>query len=324
MSEKKILITGCAGFIGFHLAQDLCKNKNLIIYGIDNLSSYYDTKLKKRRLKILKINKNFIFSKIDVVNDKKITHFILKNNFYYVIHLAAQAGVRYSILNPRTYLKNNIDGFFNILDAFRVKKPKHFLFASTSSVYGSTKKFPLTEKMNTDNPQSFYAATKKTNEIMAYAYANIYKIPTTGLRLFTVYGPYGRPDMALFKFANSIKKKLFLDFFNNGNHYRDFTYISDVINYITKLVYLPPKNKIPFRIFNVANGRPRSLKEYLKIIEKELNNKAKIKKLPLQQGDIFKTHASNKSIEKLIGKQNKTPIEKGIKKYLQWFNQYYQ
>lgn len=322
--KKKILITGCAGFIGFHLAQYLCKNKNLTIYGIDNLSNYYDIKLKIKRLKILKLNKNFSFFKIDIVKEKKINNFILKNSFYSVVHLAAQAGVRFSIFNPRTYLKNNIDGFFNIIDALRFKKPKHFLFASTSSVYGLSKKFPLQENMCTDNPQSFYAATKKSNEIMAYAYSNIFKIPTTGLRFFTVYGPYGRPDMALFKFAKSIKEKLFLNFFNNGNHYRDFTYIMDVINYIVKIIHLPPKSKIPFRLLNVANSEPRSLSKYLQIIEQELKSKAKIKKLPLQQGDVLKTHASIKNIEKLIGKQKKTSLENGIKEYIKWFNEYYE
>ena len=231
---KKILVTGCAGFIGFHLCMKLIKRK-YDVYGLDNLNNYYDLNLKKDRLKILKKNK-LKFFKYDLLSKNQIDFILSKKKIDIVIHLAAQAGVRYSIKNPKTYLDNNIQGFFNILDSSQKFKIKHFIYASTSSVYGFQKKMPFVEKLSTDKPLSFYAATKKCNEILAYSYSTIHKLPTTGLRFFTVYGPFGRPDMSLFKFANAILRNRKLDLYNHGNHSRDFTHIDDITEYIFKIL----------------------------------------------------------------------------------------
>ena len=241
MKKKKenILITGCAGFIGFHLSNTLIKSNKYNVYGIDNLNNYYSKKLKNHRLNILKKNKNFFkFSKADISNKTKLSSIFKKHKFHIVINLAAQAGVRYSIENPETYYKSNINGFFNILNCSLEQKVSHLLFASTSSVYGNTNKFPITENFTTDKPLSFYAATKKCNEVMAYSYSNIYKMPITAMRFFTVYGPLGRPDMSLFKFTKLIKENKKIDLFNNGNHVRDFTYVDDIVDGIYSLIIL--------------------------------------------------------------------------------------
>ena len=229
----KILITGCAGFIGYHLCKKLLKNNN-IVFGIDNLNNYYDLKLKKDRLKNLK-NKKFLFYKIDIKNKKKLLKFVKIKKIDVIYHLAAQAGVRYSIFNPETYFDNNLKGFFNILETCRENKIKHLIFASTSSVYGKKEKFPAKETDNTDQPLSFYAASKKCNEIMAYSYSKIYNLKCTGVRFFTVYGPYGRPDMALYKFTKSIINRKKVNLFNKGHHTRDFTYIDDVVHFLVKM-----------------------------------------------------------------------------------------
>ena len=236
-----------------------------------------------------------------------------------MIHLAAQAGVRYSISNPEAYVVNNLNGFFNIINQSSKHKIKHFIFASTSSVYGDNSKFPLKEYYNTDKPLTFYAATKKSNEVMAYSYSNIHKLPATGLRFFTVYGPYGRPDMALYKFANSILKNKFLTMFNYGKHKRDFTYIDDVTSAIKKLISKPSKDKIPFQLFNIASSSPENLKKFLKYIENRLNKKAKIKYLPLQKGDIYQTFGDTSKLKKKINFKIKTSLEEGITKYVNWF-----
>ena len=236
-----------------------------------------------------------------------------------MIHLAAQAGVRYSISNPEAYVVNNLNGFFNIINQSSKNKIKHFIFASTSSVYGDNSKFPLKEHYNTDKPLTFYAATKKSNEVMAYSYSNIHKLPATGLRFFTVYGPYGRPDMALYKFANSILKNKFLTMFNYGKHKRDFTYIDDVTNAIKKIISKPSVEKIPFQLFNIASSSPENLKKFLKFIENRLDKKAKIKYLPLQKGDIYQTFGDTSRLKKKINFKIKTSLEDGIKKYINWF-----
>ena len=319
MKKKKILITGSAGFIGFHLCKDLIRNKNLSLIGIDNVNNYYDVKLKKERINILKnLGNNFKFIKIDL-NSVKIKHLFFKEKFDVVIHLAAQAGVRYSISNPEAYVVNNLNGFFNIINQSSKNKIKHFIFASTSSVYGDNSKFPLKEHYNTDKPLTFYAATKKSNEVMAYSYSNIHKLPATGLRFFTVYGPYGRPDMALYKFANSILKNKFLTMFNYGKHKRDFTYIDDVTSAIKKLISKPSKDKIPFQLFIIASSSPENLKKFLKYIENRLNKKAKIKYLPLQKGDIYQTFGDTSKLKKKINFKIKTSLEEGITKYVNWF-----
>ncbi len=319
----KILITGCCGFIGFHLTNCLLKNKKYKIFGIDNLNNYYDLQLKKDRLKSISKNKSFLFLKVDIRNFKKVSAIFKKYKFDVVIHLAAQAGVRHSVEYPRTYLENNIGAFFNILDESRINKIKHLIFASTSSVYGKTQKFPLKEEYNTSNPLSFYAATKKSNEVMAYSYSNIYKLPCTALRFFTVYGEMGRPDMAIYEFSNKISNNKPIKLFNKGNHHRDFTYIEDVVTYISKLISKQSRDIIPFQVFNVGNGKTRSLMEFINIIENIFKKRSKFKLLPMQKGDTIKTHASIKKIIDKTHYKPKTRIEKGIKNYLNWFKSYY-
>ena len=316
----KILVTGCAGFIGFHLCKKILKHSNLKVFGIDNLNAYYDVSLKNNRLKILKNEKNFFFTKLSIENPKSIKNYLNKNKFDYIIHLAAQAGVRNSI---DVYFKYNVLGFFNILNCLNNRNLKHFLFASTSSVYGDNKKFPLKEEFNIDSPLSFYAATKVSNEVMGFSYSNIHKIPMTALRFFTVYGPLGRPDMALFKFTKLILKNKKIPLFNKGNHHRDFTYIDDVINSIYALTTKPPKTKIPFRRINIARGRSEKLLKYVNLIEKYLNIRAKKKMLKLQKGDILKTSASIKKLKKEINFQPKVSIKEGILKFIDWFKNYY-
>ncbi len=317
----KILVTGCAGFIGFHLAKKLLE-KDFIVYGIDNLNHYYDVKLKKARLKILKNFKNFSFKKRDI-NDKSLISFYKKKKIKIIIHLAAQAGVRYSIKNPDAYIHSNLSGFYNILKMSKILKVKHLMLASTSSVYGTGKKFPLKEDYNTNNPISLYSATKKSNEILAHSYSVIYKTPITCLRFFTVFGPYGRPDMALFRFTEAILNKKKLELYNFGNHIRDFTYIDDAIKMIVKLIKKRPTQKIPFNIYNISNSKPIKLKKYIEFLQKSLKLKAKFKKLPLQTGDVFKTHGSNKKIIKRIGKINSVKIQKGIEYFVNWYKEFY-
>ena len=318
----KILVTGCAGFIGFHLSYCLLK-KNHEIIGIDNLNTFYDLDLKKSRLKIIKNFNKFHFYKFDLINKSKLDTIIKKYNIKYIIHLAAQAGVRYSLKNPKTYFKNNLEVFFNIIESSRNKKIKHLIFASTSSVYGENKKFPSNEYDNTNNPISLYAATKKSNEILAYAYSSTYKLPSTALRFFTVYGPFGRPDMALFKFTKNILENKKIELYNNGYHSRDFTYIDDIVEGIVSVIKKPKKNRIPFNIFNLGNGNSKKLKDYLNIIEKKLNKKAKIKKLPIQVGDIKKTHSDIKLINNYTNYNPKIEIEKGIGEFIDWYLKYY-
>ena len=318
----KVLITGAAGFIGFHLSKKLL-NEHYIVFGIDNLNNYYDVNLKKDRVSYLNKSKNFIFNKIDLSSKKKINKIIEQNKIKYIVHLAAQAGVRYSIDHPEFYFKNNLEGFFNILEISKINKIKHLIFASTSSVYGNNSKFPLTEHMNTDKPLSFYAATKKSNEVMAYSYSNIYKLPSTALRFFTVYGPYGRPDMSLFKFTKAILSNKKISFFNSGDHIRDFTYVDDIVDGISSLISKPSLEIIPYNCFNIGGGKANKLITFLNLIEKNLNKKAKIKNLPLQKGDVKKTHASVKSLQKYSFYKPKINIEKGIKLFIDWYKKYY-
>ena len=319
----KILITGSAGFIGYHLAKYLLKDKKHKIFGLDSLNSYYSLSLKKNRLKELLKFKNFKFFKINLKNKTKTTPLFEKNKFDIVIHLAAQAGVRYSVQNPQSYLDNNIISFFNILDLARKFKIKHFIFASTSSVYGDQPKFPTHENCNTDKPLSFYAATKKSNEVLAHSYSNIFKLPCTGLRFFTVYGPYGRPDMALFKFTKNILKNRKIELFNSGNHDRDFTYIDDICEFIVRILNKPLNDKIPFNVINLGNGKSRKLKDYISNLEKSLGKKSIKINLKLQKGDILKTHADIKKIAKKTKYKPKTKIEDGITKFVDWYKSYY-
>lgn len=318
----KILITGVSGFIGFHLATSLLKNKKNKIYGIDNMNKYYDIKLKQDRLNLLKKNKNFFFKKIDIANSVNLKKYSDENKFSVIVHLAAQAGVRYSINYPEEYVKSNLVGFFNILELSKIKKIKHLLFASTSSVYGGLKKYPFNEKDNTDRPLSFYAATKKSNEMMAYSYSNIHKLPITSMRFFTVYGPMGRPDMALYKFANGIIKNKKINLFNKGDHYRDFTYIEDVVRSIKKLILKPPKKNIPFEIYNIGSNQPKSLKYFISLIEGILQKKSKKNFLKIQKGDVHKTHADIRKLKNKTGIKINTSLEEGIIKYIKWLRKY--
>ena len=340
MQKKKvILVTGNAGFIGYHVAKSLMSKRTKII-GIDNINSYYDTKVKIARLKDLKnhSNKNnyfYIFKKIDIDKENSLKYIFKKFKINYVIHLAAQAGVRYSILHPEQYIKSNIKAFSNILQCCNFFRIKHLLYASTSSVYGANKKIPFEEKDVADHPIQLYAATKRSNELMAHAYSNLFSLHSTGLRFFTVYGPWGRPDMALFLFTKNILKKKPIEVFNYGNHVRDFTYIDDVVDGIVKInskkfpiinlkKNTPSESTSPYRILNIGNNNPVPLQKYINLIEKELNIKAIRHYKPMQKGDIQKTHASIRKIKKLYNYKPKTKVEIGIKNFVRWYKEYYE
>ncbi len=299
------------------------KKKKINIIGVDNLDKRFDYKLKLDRLNELKKVDNFTFHKIDIANYNKIKKVFLNNHIDYVIHLAAKAGVRYSIYNPKLYVKSNIDGFFNILDLSRTNNVKHFIFASSSSVYGKSNKFPQRETDLTDKPESFYAATKKSNELMAYSYSNIYNFPCTGLRFFTVYGNFVRQDMALHKFVSSIINKKIIDLYNRGDHYRDFTHVSDIVKIIDKLISQPSKKKIPYQIINLGGSRPSSLKNFIKNIEKSLRISAKVNLLDMQKGDVLKTHADTKKLKKIIKSYKFIELKKGIDNFVKWYKKYY-
>ncbi len=332
----KYLVTGACGFIGMHSSLELLK-KNYQVIGIDNLSSYYDVNLKRSRLNILKKYKNFRFYKVDIINKKKLQTIFKRESPSYVLHLAAQPGVRYSINKPEEYTKTNLVGFANMLECCRKDKVKHLVFASSSSVYGGNLKYPFSESDNVDHPISYYGATKKSNELMAHTYSHLFKIPITGLRFFTVYGPWGRPDMSLFLFTEAIKKNLQIKIFSNGKIYRDFTYVKDIANAVFKVLKKPPKirkkvkGKIlkphisfaPYRIFNIGSNRPINLNKYIKIIEKVLEKKAKKKYFPIQQGDLQYTHANLSNIKSWIGYKPKIKLEEGIKEFVLWYNNYY-
>ena len=317
MDKKIYLITGSAGFIGFHLSRKIL-SKGFKVIGIDNLNNYYDVQLKKKRNHILKKNKNYIFKKIDIKNYKNLETLFKKYKIYKVIHLAAQAGVRYSLKNPKSYIDNNINGFFNILEISKNYRVKKFVYASTSSIYGLQKKFPLKENFNTDNPIQLYAATKKSNELMATSYSYLYKMDTVGLRFFTVYGPWGRPDMALFKFTKNIIKGKPIEVFNKGKHERDFTYVDDIVDGIIKIVF-SKKNKFGSQIFNIGNGKKIKLLKYIQLIEKNLKKRARKKFLPLQKGDVFKTHSDTRLIKKHYNYNPRTSVNDGVKKFIEWY-----
>ena len=322
---KKILITGGAGFIASSLAKKICNYKNLSICIIDNLNNYYDKNLKKKRLKDLFKNKNLVFKKIDICNKKKISDLFKFNKFEYVFHFAAQAGVRYSIENPKIYFDNNIEGFFNILENSRIYKVKCLFFASSSSVYGDQKNFPIKEEFNTNNPKSFYAATKKCNEIIARSYSNIYNMRLIGFRFFTVYGSFGRPDMTPYVFLEKGRKNKTINIFNKGVHERDFTHINDVINYIVKVFEKEKKNKIKnnFEIFNVCKGKSEKLIKYITELELQMGIKFKKKFIKKQRGDVLKTFGDNSKIKKLTKYQPKISLENGLNEFLQWYKKFY-
>jgi UDP-glucuronate 4-epimerase len=318
----RILVTGCSGFIGFNLSKKLC-NLNFDVIGIDNLNQYYDINLKKKRLALLKKYKNFNFKKIDLVNEKSLQN-IFKKKIDVVFNLAAQAGVRYSIENPRNYLDSNLIGYFNLLDISRINNVKYFFYASTSSVYGNSKFNKLSELHSVEKPIQFYAATKKSNELMAHSYTKIYGMNTIGLRFFTVYGPWGRPDMALFKFTRSIIENKKIEIFNYGNHMRDFTFIDDAVNIVVNILqyYVKKKKKSIYEIYNVGTNQPVKLKKFIKIIEKKLGKISKKKFLKLQKGDVKTTTCDTSKISKFLPKKL-TSLDNGIEKFLSWYKKHY-
>lgn len=316
-----ILITGSCGFIGFHLSRYLLKKKINVI-GVDNLNSYYDINLKKERNRILKKFKNYTFNKIDIENKKNLKKIFKKKKIDCLINLAAQAGVRYSLINPQAYINSNILGFFNLMECSREFRVKKVIYASTSSVYGLQKKFPIKEKKSTDFPIQLYAATKKSNEVMAHAYNYLFNISTIGLRFFTVYGPWGRPDMALFKFTKNILSGKPIDVFNKGNHIRDFTYVDDVVESIFKIINKKEKKKI-YKIYNIGNGKKINLSNYITLIEKYLNRKSIKNYRSLQKGDVIKTHCNNNLFFKDYRFKPKIDVQTGIGRFLEWYLSYY-
>ena len=327
---KKILVTGSSGFIGFHLCKFLLKN-NYRVFGIDNMNSYYDLSLKDSRLQLLKKNKEFRFSEIDLLEHKKLSKLFEEYKFDYVIHLAAQAGVRFSIDHPMEYINSNVVGFANLLELCKSHNVKHLIFASSSSVYGLNKTIPFEEDDFTDRPISTYAASKKSNELFAFSYSHLFNIPITGLRFFTVYGPYGRPDMAYFSFTKSILENKPIKIFNNGNLKRDFTYIDDVIIAIEKVIEILPKpnsNKFsnasaPFRILNVGNEKPEPLEKFVSLIEKELDIKAIKINTPMQQGDVLITASNSENLFNITNFRPRVKIEEGLKNFVRWYKDYY-
>ncbi len=338
--KEKILVTGCAGFIGFHVCRKLL-SKGFFVIGLDNLNKYYDVNLKKNRLKELdKFSKSkgqFLFFKSDLKDENSLKNISKVHLPKKVIHLAAQAGVRYSIENPSTYINSNLVGFGNILEFCKEIQVQHLIYASSSSIYGGNKKIPFSEKDFVDYPVSLYAATKKSNELMAHSYSHLFKLPSTGVRLFTVYGPWGRPDMAPMIFTKSILSGKPIKIFNNGNMYRDFTYIDDVSEAILKLLYIPPKylndNKIlnslelpeltPHRIINIGNSNPINILEFIEILEHEIDKKAIRVFEKMQLGDVKKTYADTTYIEDLINYKPHTSLENGIKEFVKWYKNYY-
>lgn len=334
---KKILVTGAAGFIGFHTVQKLLLMGCEVI-GLDNINDYYPTSLKYDRLEELGIKKNnvryntfvsscktnrFKFIKMDIEDAAGVMLLFRSENFDKVIHLAAQAGVRYSLDNPKSYVNSNIVGFLNILEACRYFNIKHLVYASSSSVYGMTEKQPFVESDETNSPISLYAATKKANELMAYTYSHLYKLPTTGLRFFTVYGPWGRPDMAPFLFAKAISNQETMQVFNYGEMYRDFTYIDDVINGIYKACMCIPNGCLPQQVLNIGNGKPVNLMDFISCLETSLGKSAIKQMVEIQKGDVVKTWADTSKIKSLINYQPSTTINDGIEQFVIWYKKYY-
>ncbi|MFL2776238.1 MAG: NAD-dependent epimerase/dehydratase family protein [Gammaproteobacteria bacterium] len=335
-NKNKILVTGCAGFIGYHLTKALL-SQGFDVVGIDNLNDYYDPQLKMDRLDELDIyvNENSIqnryhFFKQDISNLDALRKIFEQFNFDLVFNLAAQAGVRYSLENPSTYIKSNLEGFANILECSRHNKIKHLIFASSSSVYGMNVKQPFSVSDSTDYPVSLYAATKKSNELMAFSYSHLFKIPCTGLRFFTVYGPFGRPDMAYYKFASAISENRTIELFNAGKMKRDFTYIDDIIDGMLKVMDKAPAIKsfnatyaeAPYRLFNIGNNSPVKLSDFIETIELTVGRKAIIRNLPMQPGDVPETYADIDDLFEVIKFKPSTKIREGIKKFVDWLHEY--
>ena len=329
----KALVTGIAGFIGFHVAKRLL-SEGYSVVGIDNLNDYYDVQLKKDRLKELGIyesdntwvssNAHLSFIRMDLQEKDALLNLFSDNKFDYVVHLAAQAGVRYSLSEPQRYVDSNITGFLNILECCRFYPVKHLVFASSSSVYGLNAKIPFSESDRTDSPISIYAATKKANELMAHTYSHLFKMPITGLRFFTVYGPWGRPDMAMHLFTNAILNGDSIDVFNHGEMSRDFTYVDDVVQSVLRVMLKPNDNEIPpLSIFNVGKNEPQKITDFISEIEDQTNKNAAKNFLPLQPGDVVETYADSESLFKYVNYQPTVSIKEGVSKFVQWFKGYY-
>jgi UDP-glucuronate 4-epimerase len=352
MTKKKILITGTAGFIGFHLVSRFLQEESFEIVGLDVINDYYDINLKYKRLKehgiegeklqdrqVQTSNKfpNYRFLKADLADYDFVIDFMVNEGFDYVVNLAAQAGVRYSIDNPRAYTHSNIDGFLSILEGSRHSKVKHLVYASTSSVYGLNTQMPLSEKQPTQHPISLYSATKKANEMMAHTYSHLFRLPTTGLRFFTVYGPWGRPDMALFLFAEAMINDKPINIFNHGKMVRDFTFVDDIVESIKRLVLKPvdanfnwdgkqpdaDMSSAPYRIFNIGNNNPVQLMSYVEALEKALSKKAIKNMMDIQPGDVPATHADTTALEEYVNFKPQTSIEEGVDSFVDWYKKSY-
>lgn len=323
--NKTYLVTGSAGFIGFHLCKQLLQSGCKVI-GLDNLNDYYEVSLKEERLRILACD-NFLFIRADISDKQALEALFEEHRIDYVINLAAQAGVRYSIDNPYAYLQSNLVGFLNILEACRHHKVEHLVYASSSSVYGLNSKIPYSTKDMVDSPVSLYAATKKSNELMAHAYTHLYQIPSTGLRFFTVYGPYGRPDMAYFSFTKRILEGKSIKVFNHGDMWRDFTYIDDIIAAIMRIIPNPPeKNESNdrYRVYNIGNNKPVRLIRFIEILEECLGKTAEKEYLPMQNGDVYQTYADVSDLMEDFDFKPDTPLDEGLASFVSWYRTYYQ
>ena len=332
----KVLVTGAAGFIGFHVSKSLLDRGDDVV-GLDNLNNYYDVDLKKARLRILEDYENFKFVKCDLADRATMEKLFGSENFERVINLAAQAGVRYSLKNPHSYIDSNVVGFLNILEGCRHNKVEHLVYASSSSVYGANTKMPFSVHHNVDHPISLYAASKKANELMAHTYSHLYGLPTTGLRFFTVYGPWGRPDMALFLFTKAILAGEPIKVFNFGNMERDFTYIDDIVLGVVRVTDRipagnpewsgddpdPGSSYAPYRLYNIGNNQPVQLMKYIEVLEKTLGKEAKKEFLPMQPGDVPKTYADVDDLIADVGFKPSTPIEEGVERFVKWYREYY-
>jgi UDP-glucuronate 4-epimerase len=336
MNNKRVLVTGAAGFIGFHLSKKLCM-EGWNVTGLDNLNNYYDVNLKQSRLEQLTSEKSFSFCKIDLTDKESLNNLFKKESFDYVVNLAAQAGVRYSLTNPHAYIESNIHGFLNILEACRHYPVKHLVYASSSSVYGANTAIPFSVHHNVDHPLSLYAATKKANELMAHTYSNLYNIPTTGLRFFTVYGPWGRPDMAAFLFTKAILEGKPIDVYNNGDMKRDFTFIDDIVEGVKRIITkIPSPNPkwngdnpdtatsfAPYRLYNIGNNQPVELMNFINLLEEHLGRKAVKNLMPMQPGDVYSTYADVDDLMNDVGFKPKTDIREGLKEFVSWYRSYY-
>jgi len=336
MSQDVPLVTGAAGFIGFHVAQRLLAAGRKVV-GLDIINDYYDPRLKEARLEILKRDPNFSFVKLDLTDRAGMKALFAQYRFPVVVHLAAQAGVRYSLEHPHAYVDSNLEGFINVLEGCRHNDCQHLLFASSSSVYGSNTKLPFSVHDNVDHPISLYAASKKANELMAHTYSHLYGIPATGLRFFTVYGPWGRPDMAMFIFAKAIMTGAPIRLFNNGIMRRDFTYVDDVTDAVLRLMNRPPQgrpdlvadtpdpssSKAPWKIYNIGNNKPEELLQVVSLLEKELGRTATKEMLPMQPGDVPATYADIEDLTRDVGFRPATSIEDGIGRFVKWYREYH-